>query len=75
MKGILFGALAFMAALAGGTMVFVFREAGLSYQAAVDRCHDAGGAWLPSGARSYAGSCLRVPGAAPAPVRPGGAGP
>lgn len=73
MRGILFGALALIAALVGGTVAFVFREAGLSYQAAVDRCHDAGGAWVPNGARSYAGRCLRAPAAAP--VRPGGAGP
>lgn len=60
-RGILFGALAAMAALAGGTMAYVFHEAGLSHQAAVDRCHDAGGAWVASGERSYAGTCLRAP--------------
>ena len=77
MRGILFGALALIAVLVGGTMVFVFREAGLTYHAAVDRCHDAGGAWLPSGERSYAGTCLRAPRESPAAgiVRPGAAGP
>ncbi len=58
MRGILFGALAAIAALVGGTMAFVFHEAGLTHQAAVDRCHDAGGAWVASGERSYAGTCL-----------------
>lgn len=58
MRGILFGALAAIAALVGGTMAFVFHEAGATHQAAVDRCHDAGGAWVASGQRSYAGTCL-----------------
>ena len=61
MRGILFGALAAIAALVGGTMAMVFHEASLSHQAAVDRCHDAGGAWVASGEHSYAGTCLRAP--------------
>ncbi len=61
MRGILFGALGVIAVLVGGTMTYVFREADATYHAAVDRCHDAGGAWLPSGERSYSGSCLRPP--------------
>jgi hypothetical protein len=61
MRGILFGALAAIAALVGGTVYVVFVQAGASHRAAVDRCHDAGGAWLPDGARSYAGTCLREP--------------
>lgn len=61
MRGILFGALAAIVALVGGTMIYVFREADAGYHAAVDRCHDAGGAWQPTGSHSYAGICLRVP--------------
>jgi hypothetical protein len=60
-RGILFGALAAILALIGGTMAYVFREADTSYEAAVDRCHNAGGAWLPAGAHSYTGTCLRPP--------------
>ncbi len=62
---ILFGALAAIVALVGGTMAFVIREADAGYHAALDRCHDAGGAWLPAGSHSYAGSCLRAPAARP----------
>lgn len=60
-RGILFGAVAAIVALVGGTMAYVVHEAGLTHQAAVDRCHDAGGAWVASGERSYAGTCLRAP--------------
>ncbi|MGI3899864.1 MAG: hypothetical protein ACRYGP_18050 [Janthinobacterium lividum] len=60
-RGILFGALAAIVALVGGTMAYVVREADAGYHAAVDRCHDAGGAWQPTGAHSYAGTCLRAP--------------
>jgi hypothetical protein len=66
-RGVLFAALALIAALAGGTMYVVFRQAGLSYQAAVDRCHDAGGAWVAAGRRSYSGQCLRTSRTAPRP--------
>ena len=61
-RGILFGGLAVIAALMGGTLYAVFDEAGRTYHAAVDRCHDAGGAWVASGRRSYSGTCLRPPG-------------
>ena len=61
MRGILFGALAAIVALVCGTVAYVFREAGATHQAAVDRCHDAGGAWVASGERSYAGTCLKAP--------------
>ena len=66
-KGILAAALAAIAALVGGTMYVVFSQATASYHAAVDRCHDAGGAWRPNGARSYSGDCLRT---AVTPPRP-----
>lgn len=61
MNGILFGALAAIAALVGGTVYIVFSQADASHQAAVERCLAAGGGWLPSGARSYSGTCLRRP--------------
>ncbi len=61
MRGIALGALVAIAALVGGTMLAVFRQADASYHAAIDRCHDAGGAWVPNGARSYTGTCLRPP--------------
>lgn len=66
-KGILVAALAAIAALVGGTVYAVFRQATANYHAAVDRCHDAGGAWLPNGARSYSGDCLRTPVTPPRP--------
>ena len=52
-RGILFAGLAVIAALVGGTIYVVFDQAGRSYRAAVDRGHDAGGAWVASGQRSY----------------------
>ena len=66
-RGILFAGLAVIAALVGGTIYVVFDQAGRSYRAAVDRCHDAGGAWVASGQRSYSGTCLRTPGTPPWP--------
>lgn len=70
-RGILFAGLAVIAALVGGTILVVFDQAGRSYQAAVDRCHDAGGAWVASGQRSYAGQCLRTPETPPwPPIKP-----
>ena len=70
MKGILAGSLAVIAALIGGTILFVYREADASYHAAHDRCLDAGGAWRPSSQHSFSGSC-RVQGAAGRPPQDG----
>lgn len=61
-RGILISSLAVIAALIGGTIAYVYDRSSLSHQTAVDRCHDAGGAWVPKGERSFAGACLRVPG-------------
>lgn len=66
MRGILAGSLAVIAALIGGTMLYVYREADFSYHAAMDRCLDAGGAWLRSSEHSFSGSC-RLQGAAARP--------
>ena len=66
-RGILFAGLAAIAALTGGTLYVVFDQAGRAYHAAVDRCHDAGGAWVASGRHSYSGQCLRTPGSPPWP--------
>ncbi len=60
-RGMLFAGLGFIAVLVGGTMSLVLYRAGQSYQAAVDRCHDAGGAWVAAGQHSYTGRCLRTP--------------
>ena len=60
-RGILFAGLTVMAALVGATMYVVFDRAGRTYHAAVDRCHDAGGAWVASGPRRYSGTCSRTP--------------
>ena len=60
-RGMLFAGLGVIAALVAGTMVLVFHRAGQTYEAALDRCHDAGGAWVASGQHSYAGRCLRTP--------------
>ena len=69
-RGILFAGLAAIAALVGGTVYVVFDQAGRTYHAAVDRCHDAGGAWVASGQRSYSGTCLRTPETPPWPAKP-----
>ena len=61
MRGILFGALAVIATLIGGTITVVVNQTAVTYHAAVDHCHDAGGAWVPNGGRSYSGTCLRTP--------------
>ena len=66
-KGILFAGLAVIAALVGGTVWFVFDQARRTHEAAIDRCHDAGGAWVASGERSYSGTCLRTPETPPWP--------
>ena len=66
-RGILFVGLAMIAALVGGTIYVVFDQAGRTYHAAVDRCHDAGGAWVASGQRSYSGTCLRTSATQPWP--------
>ncbi len=73
MNGILVGSLAVIAALIGGTMLFVYREADASYHAAHDRCLDAGGAWRPSSEHSFSGTC-RVQGEAAPPSPPGSSG-
>lgn len=69
-RGVLFAGLAFMAALVGGTFYVVFDQAARTHQLAVDRCHDAGGAWVASGERSYSGQCLRTPNTPPWPPKP-----
>ena len=56
-----------IAALVGGTVYVVFDQAARTHQLAVDRCHDAGGAWVASGERSYTGQCLRTPNTPPWP--------
>ena len=66
-RGILFAGLAAIAALVGGTVYVVFDQAARTHQLAVDRCHDAGGAWVASGERSYTGQCLRTPNTPPWP--------
>ena len=67
-RGILFAGLGSIVALVGITMGFVFHQASLAHEAAVDRCHDAGGGWLPAGPHSYAGRCLRGPETPPWPT-------
>ena len=55
-RGVLFAGLAAIAALVSGTFYVVFDQAGRSYHAAVDRCHDAGGAWVAAGVQQWLGS-------------------